>query len=264
MKKLLVIGLLLLAGTVAAEESTVLKPGRALGVSVSFDKRLAPASIHSLQYFGGTLSCEMAPPGTETGVPCPEFSGTFAVKENLGTDLDLEKVLRRTPGVNGEESPKNFWLDPDRKLRYRSGGFDFSLDISSYFLPGTVIHHQWRADAAHSDLLFLVAETCDEILDCRSALWFFSILRDTTAKSRRLSFKPSLVPLLGQVDWQKLEKGQGFGLHAVGERFVILLPVTGAGTPVIAWAANFRDSWPVGVVELRFDVYPAEWAANKE
>lgn len=165
---------------------------------------------------------------------------------------------------DGEESSTNFWLDPNRKLRYRSSGLDFSLDISSYFLPGTVVHQQWRAEIGNSDLLFLVAETCDTTLDCRSGLWTFAIRKEIPKNSPYVGYKPSLVPLLGKIDWRKLETEKGLGLHKVGERFAFLLPVAGAGSPVVAWVANIVERPTVGVVEVRFDVYPAEWAVAKK
>ncbi len=257
MRNLLVLGLLSCAVIASAEETGVLRPGYALGVSVTFDKQLDPGPIYPLQYLGGILSCEMAPPGTETGLPCPEFSAFFAVKDNLGANSELEEVLRHVPETFGEDSPKNFWLDPDRKLRYRSGDSQFSLDISSYFLPGTVVHQQWKAETDKSDLLFLVAETCDAALDCRSGLWLFSIQKGIPKNTRHVSYRPWLAPLLGKVDGRKLATEKAFGLHKVGERFAILVPVAGAGAPVVAWVANIVESSSIGVRELGFDVYPA-------
>lgn len=264
MKSLMVIGVLICAGIVAAEETLVLRPGYTLPVSVYFDKRVEPGAFPSLQYFGGTLSCEMPPPGSETGLHCPTFGASFSLKENLESDSELEQVLHQVPEVKSEESPPNFWMEPDRRLRYRNGRLDFSVDLSSYFLSGTVIHHQWKGETAHSDLLFLVAETCGENLDCRSGLWLFSVFKDKSGKNRYMGFRPALVPLLGKIDWRKLEKDKGFGLHRVGERFAILLPVAGAGAPVVAWVASLADNNDVGVVDVRYDVYPAEWATSKE
>ena len=264
MKSLMVLGVLICAGIVAAQEILVLRPGYTLPVSVYFDKRVEPGSFRSLQYFGGTLSCDMPPPGTETGLPCPTFGASFSLKENLESDSELEKVLRQTPDVKSEDSPPSFWMEPDRKLRYRNGSLDYSIDLSSYFLPGTIIHHQWKGETPHSDLLFLVAETCPENLDCRSGLWLFSVFKDKSGTSRNMSFRPALVPLIGRVDWRKLEKGHGFGLHKVDEKFAILLPVAGAGAPVVAWVASLSDNNNAGVVDVRYDVYPAEWAAAKQ
>lgn len=263
MKFLVAIGLVLCGSLEAASQTLVLKAGSTLPVSVTVDERIHSGPLHSIQYMGGLVSCEMPPPGTDKDLACPTFGVAFTIKKRLETSAELRTLLQGKPAARVSESADEFRLQDDRKLSYRKGELEFQLDISSYFLPGTGIRHQWSGETATSDVLFVISETCDDLQDCRSGLWFFSVLKDPSAKGKYAAFRSSLVPLLGKVDWPKLEAA-GYGLQVVEASLAIVLPFEGTGVPVVAWVATFVENAQTGITELRFDVHPAEWSDLKK
>lgn len=264
MKYLVAIGLMICSGLEAATGILVLRSGNPLPAQVDIDQRVHPGQLHSMQFMGGLISCEMPPPGTAKDLLCPAFGVAFVVRNGLEVSPELRPLLQVRPLSRISETGNTFRLQDDRKLSYKRGELEFQLDISSYFLPGTTIRHQWPSESATSDVLFVVAETCDDLQKCRSGLWFFSIVKDPSARAKYAAFRPSLVPLLGQVDWAKLEAAEGYGLQEVGDRLAIVLPFEGTGVPVVSWVAGFVESSQTGITELRYTVHAAEWSDPKQ
>ncbi len=225
-----------------------LRPGMPLSTAVQLDSRtIGGEPPPSIQYMSGLVACEMAPPGRDTEPICPAFAVVSSVAERLEIPSDL-----------GEPSPAagSFSLDSQRKLRYGPAGIQLELDISRFFLPGTVVRHQWPIATATSDAFFLLTETCNEIQGCRDGLWFFAIDRQTDYRSSWLDVRPSVVALPYRVDWRRLETESGFGPRNLGDRRLVVLPLQGGPAPVAVWAASFKEHPSNGILELLYEVYP--------
>lgn len=265
MKSLLAIGIAIFACLDSAAAIPALRPGSALKTSVTLDQRtFAGESPHSLQYMSGLIACEMPPPGTEKGMICPTFGVTFSARERLVVAPDLGEQLHQMMDPEKVALPTSLMLDSDWKLHYTTAGLEFELDIGRYFLPNTVIRKQWSVETGTSDAVFLVSETCDDLQGCRDGLWFIAIDRRNYSLKSLPVFNPSAVTLLAKVDWRQLETGKGFAPRTVGDRLVVFLPLEGGPVPVVAWVASFVEHPDNGILELRYEVYPANWPIPKQ